>query len=128
MRGYTHGYTNTNLRGKYKVVSRGVTVAAAPRSRPVKACQGMLAPPQKRPPVLTADSRKPKASIVFVPMCKASLVTGGCVIRETTQTGRPWSRPRVSLSISLSIYLSVYLSISPQLVTEQRLGLGLGLG
>ncbi len=67
MRGYTHGYTNTNLRGKYKVVSRGVTVAAAPRSRPVKACQGMLAPPQKRPPVLTADSRKPKASIVFVP-------------------------------------------------------------
>ena len=58
MRGYTHGYTNTNLRGKYKVVLRGVTVAAAPRSGPVKPCQGMLAPPQKRPPVLTADSRK----------------------------------------------------------------------
>ena len=60
--------------------------------------------------------------------CGRRLVTGSCVIRETTQTGRPWSRPRVSLSISLSIYLSVYLSISPQLVTEQRLGLGLGLG
>ena len=33
------------------------------------------------------------------------LVTGSCVIRETTQTGCPWSRPRVSLSIYLSIYL-----------------------
>ena len=36
--------------------------------------------------------------------CGRRLVTGSCVIRETTQTGRPWSRPRVSLSIYLSIY------------------------
>ena len=28
--------------------------------------------------------------------CGRRLVTGSCVIRETTQTGRPWSRPRVS--------------------------------
>ena len=27
------------------------------------------------------------------------MVTGSCVIRETTQTGCPWSRPRVSLSL-----------------------------
>ena len=50
-----------------------------------------------------------------------SLVTGSCVIRETTQTGCPWSRPRVSLSIYLSLYrcvfstrnlsISIYLSI-----------------
>ena len=33
------------------------------------------------------------------------LVMGSCVICETTQTGCPWSRPRVSLSIYLSIYL-----------------------
>ena len=32
-------------------------------------------------------------------------MTGSCVIRETTHTGCPWSRPRVSLSIYLSIYL-----------------------
>ena len=31
--------------------------------------------------------------------CGRRLVTGSCVIRETTQTGCPWSRPRVSLSI-----------------------------
>ena len=31
------------------------------------------------------------------------MVTGSCVIRETTQTGCPWSRPRVSLSIYLPI-------------------------
>ena len=30
-------------------------------------------------------------------------VTGSCVIRETTQTGCPWSRLRVSLSIYVSI-------------------------
>ena len=36
--------------------------------------------------------------------CGRRLVTGSCVIRETTQTGCPWARPRVSLSIS--IYLS----------------------
>ena len=30
---------------------------------------------------------------------------GSCVIRETTQTGCPWSRPRVSLSIYLEIDL-----------------------
>ena len=30
------------------------------------------------------------------------LVTGSCVLRETTQTGCPWSRPRVSRSIYLS--------------------------
>ena len=36
--------------------------------------------------------------------CGRHLVTGSCVIRETTQTGCPWSRPRVSLSIYLSIY------------------------
>ena len=36
--------------------------------------------------------------------CGRRLVTGSCVIRETTQTGCPWSRPRVSLSIYLSIY------------------------
>eukprot|EP00964_Phaeocystis_antarctica_P017050 scaffold9393_cov66-Phaeocystis_antarctica.AAC.3 len=29
-------------------------------------------------------------------------VMGSCAIRETTQTGCPWSRPRVSLSIYLS--------------------------
>ena len=39
--------------------------------------------------------------------CGRRLVTGSCVIRETTQTGCPWSRPRVSLSIYLSIYLSI---------------------
>ena len=33
-------------------------------------------------------------------------VTGSCVIRETTQTGRPRLRPRVSPPIYLSIYLS----------------------
>ena len=32
---------------------------------------------------------------------------GSCVIRETTQTGCPWSRLRVSLSLFLSIYLAV---------------------
>ena len=32
-------------------------------------------------------------------------MTGSRVIRETTQTGCPWSGPRVSLSIYLSIYL-----------------------
>ena len=37
--------------------------------------------------------------------CGRRLVTGSRVIRETTQTGRPWSRPRVSLSIYLSIGL-----------------------
>ena len=31
------------------------------------------------------------------------MVTGSCVIRETTQTGCPWSRPRVSLSIYRSL-------------------------
>ena len=36
--------------------------------------------------------------------CGRRLVTGSCVIRETTQTGCPRSRPRVSLSIYLSIY------------------------
>ena len=35
--------------------------------------------------------------------CGRRLVTGSCVIRETTQTGCPWSWPRVSLSIYLSI-------------------------
>ena len=35
--------------------------------------------------------------------CGRRLGTGSCVIRETTQTGCPWSRPRVSLSIYLSI-------------------------
>ena len=38
--------------------------------------------------------------------CGRRLVTGSCVIRETTQTGCPWSWPRVSLSIYLSIYLN----------------------
>eukprot|EP00964_Phaeocystis_antarctica_P020930 scaffold11583_cov54-Phaeocystis_antarctica.AAC.2 len=37
--------------------------------------------------------------------CGRRLVTGSCVNRETTQTGCPWSRPRVSLSIYLSIHL-----------------------
>ena len=36
--------------------------------------------------------------------CGRRLVTGSCVIRETTHTGCPWSRPRVSLSIYLSRY------------------------
>ena len=39
--------------------------------------------------------------------CGRRLVTGSCVICETTPTGRPRSRPRVSLSIYLSI-LSFY--------------------
>eukprot|EP00964_Phaeocystis_antarctica_P050536 scaffold29380_cov70-Phaeocystis_antarctica.AAC.7 len=34
--------------------------------------------------------------------CGRRLVTGSCVFRETTQTGCPWSWPRVSLSIYLS--------------------------
>ena len=36
--------------------------------------------------------------------CGRRLVTGSCVIyiRETTQTGRPWSWPRVSLYLSIS--------------------------
>ena len=34
------------------------------------------------------------------------MVTGSCVLRETAQTGCPWSRPRLSLSWT-------YLSISP---------------
>ena len=33
--------------------------------------------------------------------CGRRLVTGSCVFRETTQTGCPWSWPRVSLSIYL---------------------------
>ena len=33
--------------------------------------------------------------------CGRRLVTGSCVIRETTQAGCPWSRSRVSLSIYL---------------------------
>ena len=41
--------------------------------------------------------------------CGRRLVTGSCVSRETTQTGCPRSRPRVSLSI--------YLSIPPKLAT-----------
>eukprot|EP00964_Phaeocystis_antarctica_P114699 scaffold78641_cov74-Phaeocystis_antarctica.AAC.7 len=30
--------------------------------------------------------------------CGRRLVTGSCVIRETTQTGCPWSRPRMTLA------------------------------
>ena len=37
--------------------------------------------------------------------CGRRLVTGSCVMRETTQIGCPWSRPRVSLSIHLSIWV-----------------------
>ena len=40
------------------------------------------------------------------------LVTGDCVIRETTQTGCPWSRPRVSLSIYY-LDLLFFISLSP---------------
>ena len=32
---------------------------------------------------------------------------GSCVIRETTQTGRPWSRPGAFLYLAISIYLSL---------------------
>ena len=42
--------------------------------------------------------------------CGRRLVTGSCVICETTPTGCPRSRPRVSLSIYLSIYLSARLA------------------
>ena len=51
-------------------------------------------------------------------------MTGSRVIRETTQTGCPWSRPRVSLSLSLSVYLStnlrafLYLSINVLILTS----------
>ena len=31
--------------------------------------------------------------------CGRRSVMGSCVIRETTQTGRPWSWPRVKFSI-----------------------------
>ena len=41
--------------------------------------------------------------------CGRRSVMGSCVIRETTQTGCPWSRPRVSLSIYLFIYHSYHL-------------------
>ena len=33
--------------------------------------------------------------------CGRRLVTGSCVIRETIQTGCPWSRPRVSIYLSI---------------------------
>ena len=49
--------------------------------------------------------------------CGRRLVTGSCVNRETTQTGCPWSWPRVSLSIYLSIYLS-HLRAAPGQTTH----------
>eukprot|EP00964_Phaeocystis_antarctica_P104449 scaffold69570_cov59-Phaeocystis_antarctica.AAC.1 len=53
--------------------------------------------------------------------CGRRLVTGSCVIRETTQTGCPWSRPRVSLSIYLSIPGAVLVGkVSTYLVGGQR--------
>ena len=44
--------------------------------------------------------------------CGRRLVTGSCVIREKTQTGRPWSRPRVCLSISIYLYLSLSIYLT----------------
>ena len=78
--------------------------------------------------------------------CGRRLVTGSCVIRETTQAGCPWSRPRVALSIYLSITSSTRPSASSSPTTTPSapaalsacrsawlwiwmwLGLGLGLG
>ena len=61
-------------------------------------------------PATPHDTTKSGAQRPMVRVRGRRLVMGSCVIRETAQSGCPWSRPRVSLSIYLSIYLAYTLT------------------